>query len=994
MRLGNAPSARTTTPHKQQAAGAPRSTRRAQRAGALSAARLALRRLSRGKTLLLTVALGMLVAVTMICIVPLFTALMINVQLQRALSTSDPTQRNLEVQVRSAPVDAQMRVASDPQVKALARRYISGFTKPTSTYYVVADDTLLIGAGGKAFSPVHGPGDVSFRAYDYAVAAPYMHIKGTAPQDLSSGTLQALVTTQMAATFGLKVGDTVKATEFGDHSRTITVRITGIWHPVNPQDAFWNGQVFTTSSDPNSTQTYPVLLTYDGFFTGLRQFAGLSMTQGWIYYGQPQRITAANLLSVVSNVGDFRSRINGDLLAVSGVSDAAVHSALDSILNGVNQQEALLAQPLYVIAVQVVGLALLFVAAMAGLLIEGQSQEIALLKSRGLSGAQILGVYLTQGMVLGVVAMVIGPVLAAALSLALVHKLLPAAITTAAIDSGFLSQIASPRAVLVPAVAGTVLGIATIVLAALQAAQRDILAFRREEARPSRPPLWRRYYLDVALAALCVVGYYELGQFGSASTRLAVSASSANPLLLASPALLLLAGALLVLRLVPWAAALGERLAARGRGITAVLAFAQVERTPGRYTRLTMLLVLAVGLGLFALTFNATLARNVSDRVAYSVGADLRLTENLAETGSLGERIQAKLQQVPGVASVTPVYRTLESTTADLGNQSVDLLAIDPATFGQVAGPVSWRADYASQSLDQLMAQMQTHLQGHGAYESDTPIWAIASQTLADQLQLRVGDRFAIQFTEAGDAPTNLIVGAIVHEFPTLYPEAHPGGFLVIAYSDFRAGLAAGNPAAASTSGPNEFWLHTTGNPDVVAQRLQAAQDQLDIHRVQNRADQLTIAETNPISSGISGLLLVGAFTAALLAILGGVVQSLLAVRQRVTQFAILRTIGMANQQMARLLLGEQVVVYLFGLVGGTLLGLLMTTATLPYLQFSDTTVDSTKLGVPPYELAFRPGDIILFYAALLAAFVLALVLAARFAATIGLGKALRLGED
>jgi hypothetical protein len=44
--------------------------------------------------------------------------------------------------------------------------------------------------------------------------------------------------------------------------------------------------------------------------------------------------------------------------------------------------------------------------------------------------------------------------------------------------------------------------------------------------------------------------------------------------------------------------------------------------------------------------------------------------------------------------------------------------------------------------------------------------------------------------------------------------------------------------------------------------------------------------------------------------------------------------------------------------------------------------------------LAFRPGDIILFYAALLAAFVLALAAAARFAATIGLGKALRLGED
>ena len=85
--------------------------------------------------------------------------------------------------------------------------------------------------------------------------------------------------------------------------------------------------------------------------------------------------------------------------------------------------------------------------------------------------------------------------------------------------------------------------------------------------------------------------------------------------------------------------------------------------------------------------------------------------------------------------------------------------------------------------------------------------------------------------------------------------------------------------------------------------------------------DALAEASTNPISTGMRGLLLVGAITAALLAILGSVVQSLLAARQRATQFAVLRTIGMSARQLAGLLLGEQVVVYLFGMLGGTLLG-------------------------------------------------------------------------
>jgi len=56
--------------------------------------------------------------------------------------------------------------------------------------------------------------------------------------------------------------------------------------------------------------------------------------------------------------------------------------------------------------------------------------------------------------------------------------------------------------------------------------------------------------------------------------------------------------------------------------------------------------------------------------------------------------------------------------------------------------------------------------------------------------------------------------------------------------------------------------------------------------------------------------------------------------------------------------------------------------------------VDPSRLGIPPYQVAFNPQTIGLFYAALLAAFVLALLIAARYAATIGIGKALRIGED
>jgi ABC-type antimicrobial peptide transport system permease subunit len=130
------------------------------------------------------------------------------------------------------------------------------------------------------------------------------------------------------------------------------------------------------------------------------------------------------------------------------------------------------------------------------------------------------------------------------------------------------------------------------------------------------------------------------------------------------------------------------------------------------------------------------------------------------------------------------------------------------------------------------------------------------------------------------------------------------------------------------------------------------------------------------------------------LAVIGGLAQATLAARQRSVQFAVLRALGASGRQLTNLLAGEQAIIYAFGLLAGSLVGLGLASATLPFLQFSDTAADSAMLGIPPYAQAFNPASLGLFYAALLAALLLALLILTRCAASIGLGKALRLGED
>ncbi|HEX6541722.1 MAG TPA: FtsX-like permease family protein, partial [Ktedonobacterales bacterium] len=612
-------------------------------------------------------------------------------------------------------------------------------------------------------------------------------------------------------------------------------------------------------------------------------------------------------------------------------------------------------------------------------------------KSRGTSSVQLLGIFSSQSALLGLLAALVGPFLAAGLALLLIRWFLPGAVAASGLSAREVAAVATPGLVVGPALVGAVLGVAVVALAALAAARRDVLAFRRELARPGRAPLWRRAYLDVGLALLCVVGYVELGQFGGTATRLALGAQANSPLLLLTPALLLLAGGLLLLRLIPLLAGGGARLASRGRGLVLVLALAQIARTPARYGRMALLLVLAVGLGLFALTFEASLGRNVHDRTTYAAGADLRLTVNPQVPAYQMGAYLSHLENMRGVQAATPLLRTSGSTSDNVGNLAVNMLGVDAPTFAGVADAVSWRADYAEQTLPNLMTQLQAH-QG----QPTTYIWAIVSDTLAQQLRLRVGYRFQLTVNDVPFGAPTFVVGAIVHDFPTLYPEGAPGGFIVLDLHDLQSVIAT-NSVSSLSGGFNEVWLRTASNgaqQQALTRDLNSEQYNLSLGSTVRLQDELRQAAANPTNGGMSGLLLIGALTALLLAVLGSLVQAVLAARQRTTQFAIFRTLGMAGGQVTRLLLAEQAAVYLFGLLGGTLLGLVLMSATWPYLTFSDSAVDPARVGVPPYVLVVNWPGVGLFYGALLAAFLLALLIAARYAATIGLGQALRLGED
>jgi predicted lysophospholipase L1 biosynthesis ABC-type transport system permease subunit len=115
---------------------------------------------------------------------------------------------------------------------------------------------------------------------------------------------------------------------------------------------------------------------------------------------------------------------------------------------------------------------------------------------------------------------------------------------------------------------------------------------------------------------------------------------------------------------------------------------------------------------------------------------------------------------------------------------------------------------------------------------------------------------------------------------------------------------------------------------------------------------------------------------------------------QRLILFAILRTLGGQRQLLLGILLTQQAVVYGFGLVAGTLLGVVLSTATLPFLAFSTAVLDAASQQLSPDLLAIDTRTIAGLYATLLLAFVAALITGTQAVLRGGMGQTLRLGED
>ncbi|MFF4249430.1 FtsX-like permease family protein [Streptomyces sp. NPDC001822] len=361
------------------------------------------------------------------------------------------------------------------------------------------------------------------------------------------------------------------------------------------------------------------------------------------------------------------SKAGPGTLAASGVfgNGPAVRTSLPAVIDQIERALLVSRSTIMIVAVQLVLLAGYALLLVARLLSGERGGETELLRARGGSRGRIASLAAIEALLLAVPAAVVAPLLAGPLTRLLARR----------------SELGRIGLRLDGGVDGTVwlvaAAVALMCALAVVAPALTAVGSGRRSGRGSALPVPVRAGADIGLLVIAGVAYWQLDRQTGASGGGALTGDRGgelgiDPLLVAAPALALLAGTVLTLRLLPPAARLAERRAASGRGLSAALAGWQFSRRPLRGAGPVLLLVLSVAMGMLAIGQSASWDRSQDDQADFRSGASVRMVGGLSGDPANA----APYSELPGVRQAAPAFRT----TAGLSNgRTAEIVALDTA---------------------------------------------------------------------------------------------------------------------------------------------------------------------------------------------------------------------------------------------------------------------------------------------------------------------------
>ncbi len=980
-----------------------------------STATLAAWRLRRMWGMLFITGLGTVAAVMLVCAVPLYSQVALTTGVRDVLrATRDSATLQASANVASFSRDSLANIGNvlDFSLQdAGLKSYIDG-----SSQFVLQTEELPV------VKPTltNSSNSMALRGYDMKVAARHVKIVQGRLPNVQSKNVEVALTPDTALGFHVTVGSTLlvqfhmqvlNGLLLDDKQALLPLHVVGLYTADVTNDVFWHGNDVNLASEPGRPPTVhgTALVSSDAFLSLLPQlYNGFQNSPDlvdftWYYSLNTSHLAIGQLDDLIARLGAWQDTNNGTeyditqfpfIQTVTLQGDALSHPPVQSTLERYRARIGVLQIPNELVLFQILALVLFFVGMMAELLVERQTETIAILRSRGANRLQIFGSFMTQSIGLGIVALFVGPVLAI-FAINLMAQRTLSSQEQDALNIIWRDPFATLYSLRTYVLVAVLLTIVTMGFSIYRTVGMDVLAIRRESARTTTRPLWQRLNLDILAIIIAITGYF-VSQYLSGIQELDIRANAliVSPLALITPLFLVLAGVLLVLRIFPLLLRLGSSFATRGRGAPAMLALGQMSRAPRQAMRMTLLLALASAFAIFALVFTSSQEQRVYDIAAYQVGADFSGPISYDSPLSVGDQTHEFVQRTRGVLSATLGYAANASTSGRAGGTPFELRGVDADTFAQTA---TWTSANSTQSLPSLM-QMLVARRGDVAKNHVLP--ALVDAATWQQLHLSEGAHFSLYTNDSSGIHTGAITYIAIAEIERI-PTVQSNGLLF----DYQSGDLLYHRITSGFLARNYLWVKTSDDPAAIASvRNALITVQPRIVQLEDRRAFATKLSADPLYLDLIGVLAIGAITALLLALVGNLLASWLSARNRVTNFAVLRALGTSSEQVAKVLTWEQGITYIVSIVLGIVFGTLLSITAIPSLVFSS--VPTTGLTsesssdqfyalqhVIPVQITI-PASLVLAFVLLISICIVALWTMVRVVTQPALGQMLRLNED
>jgi len=914
-----------------------------------------LRRLLRHLSLNLPVLLGLTLASALLAGMPAYADMTAEWSLQQSFVNSSPAGRNIEIN-------------ADPSVMTGA---LNGYIMETIGGLVqsrlTVQKTTISADHFKPVRPIDSserlsPNELTLWSFDQ-MAVHFQLIEGNWPEYsrpytqeeimramLHPPPIQAVISKDSASQTGIRVGDTLVDAD------GINYPIVGIIEPVDAENDIWWGDLspFHIVRQPGTNEdTIFLSLIIDP--TALQEYFP-EYTRSWRLLVDHGQITPETSQFWEEELLSFKALIQADRAQMS--------SNLPDLLLNFRSNQATIRMVLLLLGSQSFIFVLYTLALIASSVLERTQSEISTMVGRGASSWQLVRMLAIEG---GYMAILAGFALGPLVSVLALNG-------WASVTGGYhVSKISVDT--LYYSLIGAGLGWISLMLGTIPLVRRNILDWQRKLSRAERSSRWTKLYLDVFLLIFGGIIFWQLSSSRSFVIGRMREIPLADPLLLLSPTILLVAISLILLRIFPYLLQGIAWLVRSMRGLVLPLGLSRLARNPIRPNQIALLIGAAFGLMLFMTTYDTSLTFNQRELAHYQTGADLRITQ--------GNQSVDDLVNLPGVLQASRVLRLRISTTS---GSAINLFALDSQTFAHVAyypeGMTSISMDSITQVLRWERAQGQpdsgNNSRPNPFLENPDPARAIPAIYSQAALPANKGVGDTLQILVQG-IPVDFSVRGVIFNFPTL-----TNSFILVDISALQSFL---DLQTSTYHNKQEIWLATDpAQHDALVTTLSQdstilADAQAELQRIQN----------NAFTEGGRRAFTLNAYTLAVLSIIGFLLLNYFSAQQRRFEFGILRASGMSIVQIIALLVNEGMLTIIMGLTIGLGIGFGLVGSMRIFLN---TALEKTFPGAVVYQITLDWPRVASITGILVVAYLLATLIFLLILLKSGIHRVIRIGDE